>query len=195
MKRAPSGKISINGKDDALQNIRAYYLSGGEVELPPHQEEIRKRLIAAQAMLLDAQPDRAIRQMLVDTFGVSDITAYRDIRWAVSLFKDVRQAEKEGWREIIFEFALETYRLAREQEDADAMAKAVREMKEIRGLKNADPDMPDFEKLLLLPTMPVLAPQNQRLLDAMLSQQGTTDLSKLLSAMPTETIEHEQVIE
>jgi hypothetical protein len=195
MKIAPSGKVSINGKDDALENIRAYYLSGGEVDLPPHQHEIRKRLIAAQAMLLEAQPDAAIRLMLEDVFEVSDATARRDIKWAISLFKDVRQAEKEGYREIIYEFALRAFRLAEEQEDADAMTRAVKEMKEIRGLKNADPDMPDFSKLVLLPTMPVIAPSSQRMLDALLDAPGTTDLGKFMAAMPIETIDHEDVAE
>ncbi|MCB0597756.1 MAG: hypothetical protein KDD28_27000 [Phaeodactylibacter sp.] len=175
-----------------MDAIRDFYLDKrGRVRLTSKQEEIRQRLVAAHSLLCRFHsPTRAIKKHQ-KRWELSDVQAWRDIRHAITLFGDVQKAEKEGIRYIIYEFAVETFRMAKKEKDFNAMARAVDTMSKIMGLDKESPDLPDFEKLK--PAMIVVGlPEDQvKRLDTMLNT-GAVNFS---TALPTaeEYLEYEEI--
>lgn len=176
----------------ALDAIREFYLDKrGRAKLTPTQESIRQRLVAAHGLLCKFHsPTRAIKKHQ-KRWELSDVQAWRDIRDAISLFGDVQKAEKEGIRYIVYEYAVEVFRKAKQKDDFKAMARAVDTMAKIMGLDKESPDIPDFEKLK--PSMIVVGlPEDQvKRLDTMLAAGAVNFSQKLPTA--EEYLEYEEL--
>jgi hypothetical protein len=137
-----SGK---RNKTSARVAIREYYLKG--TELSEKQEGIRQRWTAAFTLLCSYHSIQQAIPVHRKTFDVSEGQAYRDMKEALQLFGDVMKTEKEGYRQVVYEYAIKTFQLAAKNGDYKAMNQAVTNMMKLQGLDREDPDLPDFEKM------------------------------------------------
>lgn len=171
-------KKYTRNKSTAIERIREYYLDKrNRVELTPHQEHIRERLVAAHTLLTNFHSPSQAHPIHAARFGISDNQAWRDIRNAVNLFGDVQKAQKEGIRWIVYEYAVKTYQKAAERGDMAAMNKAVGQMVKVMGLDREDPEVPDMEKMK--PSLVVLGlPEEQINQMQLLLQGGSVNFSK-----------------
>lgn len=167
------------GKIDALAAIRKFYADhSGRYKLTDKQEEIRKRLAAAYALLRTGITMTDAMATFAKEWDVSEPQAYRDFRAAIDLFGDVQKAEKEGIRWIVYNLALETYVKAREASDFKAMAQAVDRMSKVMGLEKDDPDLPNFEKMTIANILLAIPPEVEAPMLQLL-QAGAVNFSKL----------------
>jgi len=129
-----------------LDVLRQFY-SGVVTELTEHQEEKRKRLLLTQSMMTKGQSTQKIIKVLRKDYGISDTQAWRDTKDAIKLYGDMRKAEKEGIRWIIYEMAAKGVRMAIKKGDLKAYNAAIKNLISITGVDKESADLPDFEKL------------------------------------------------
>lgn len=126
----------ISGRDEAFDNIKAYYESDETIVLPRHQEDIRLRWVAVHSMLIDGHQESYIDRVIGENFAVSQITVYRDRQIVPKLFS-VQNMSLEYRRQRAVNMALETRRLAKESGDISNMNRAESNLEKIQGLENA----------------------------------------------------------
>lgn len=125
--------------------IREYYLKG--TALSQKHEDIRQRWTAAFTLLCSYHSVQQAIPVHRSTFKISEGQAYRDFKEALRLFGDVMKTEKEGLRQVVYEYAIKTFQLAAKNGDYKAMNQAVNNMMKLQGLDREDPDLPDFAKM------------------------------------------------
>ena len=145
LKKAPSGKLSINGRDEALVNIQAFYEDPDNVVLPDHQEEIRLRWETIHGLILRGETETRIKKKVQALTGVSESTIVRDIQSVDTVFGS-RKLSFEIRRQRASDMALEAYRLARKEKDTRGMNSAIANLIRSDGLEKEPVDLP-FEKL------------------------------------------------
>jgi len=129
-----------------LEVLRQFY-SGIVTELTDHQEEKRKRLLLTQSMMTKGQSTQKIIKVLRKDYHISDTQAWRDTKDAIKLYGDMRKAEKEGIRWIIYEMAEKGVRMAIKAKDLKGYNAAIKNLISITGVDKESADLPDFEKL------------------------------------------------
>lgn len=137
-------------QETTLDRLQKWYIKGETYcRLTPKEEEQRTRYEAAFAMLCNYKSPEQVVPLHMKAFKLSKATAWRDINEALRLFGDVRKSSKEGWRHVIFEYAIKTFQLALDQKppDLDQLNKAIANMIKLKGLDRDDPDMPDWSSL------------------------------------------------
>ena len=162
-----------------------------EAELTEHQLDRLRRIRAAYAMLLDVQSAFLITGKLMKQFEISQSQAFRDIRLTEMLFGAIRKGNKDFKRIRAEEMALETYRLARVQNNLKGMAAANRNYILATGCNIEDPDLPDFDKLEPSIYPIVLDEEIRKMLMNFIGSSGSLDLTKLIK--DAEEAEHEPV--
>lgn len=115
--------------------------------LSEHQEQKRKRLLVVQSLLSEGKPNQEIIGILKKEHGLSDAQANRAKQEAIALYGDLRKAEKEGMRYIIYDMAVQTFNKAKMVNRIGEMNKAITNMYKILRLDQEDIELPDFEKL------------------------------------------------
>jgi hypothetical protein len=171
---------------DVLIAIRDHYLNG--TTLTPKHEEMRQRLSAAFSLLTNYHSVQQAIPLLKDKYQYSEASAYRDINNALKLFGNVLESNKEGIRQIVYEYAIKTYQLAAKNGDYKAMAQAIDKMIKVQGLDRDTADLPDFEKLQPSIVVAVLPEAMENKLDKFLSK-GSINLNDYV-----EDIEHEEIL-
>ena len=173
--------ITSRNKSSDLEAIEAYYLDDrGQVILTDHQERVRRRLLVAHSLLLEAASRKDIKSKLMKRYSISAEQAYRDIRHAIRLFGHVQKSEKEGLRHITLELAMETFRFARQEKDIKQMNAAIANIIKLGGLDREDPNAPDWEKLKAGLYPIVLDEPVRALFQQFIQQNGVLDLTKLM---------------
>jgi hypothetical protein len=130
-----------------LEKIKAYYRQD-EVILSPKEEDIRKRWSAAFTMMLnDISTDREVADYLMATFPISQAQAYRDISNARLLFGDVHKANKEATRYMVYQWAIEMFKMAKQESDFKGMDRALLRITRVYNLDVEDIDIPDPSKI------------------------------------------------
>jgi hypothetical protein len=178
-------------KDTAIESIREFYLSDRRVELSEKEEEIRQRLMAAHALLVEYHSIERGIPVHKARFGVSDATAYRDFKDALRLFGDVKRSEKEGYRYILWEWSAKTFELAKNGGDYKTMSDIIGKMSKLMGLDRDEPDMPDFEKLQPNVYPIVMDDFIRQLLMGAISKGGSVDLSQMMNYARKNTVDAE----
>lgn len=189
-----------NRKTD-IQCIRDWYKDeSGELKLTKHQEIKRKRILVAQSMLASAKPNSEIIEVLSEDFDISGGQAFRDVKDAIALYGDLRKAEKEGLRYIIYDMALHSYNTAKKDANVKGMNAAINNMTKLLGLDREEPDLPDFEKLEPSTYIITLDEEVREMFLAFINMGGSLDLTKLVNnaenaskAKQFEAIEPERV--
>lgn len=184
--------ILPENKTTTKDKVISWYISDeGEVELSENEEKQRLRWVKAYGLLCKGcSPFKAV-PILMRVTGVSEAQAYRDIKNAISIFGDVQKSEKEGYRNILFEYAMKTYRLAAKKGNLREMNRAIGNMAMLKGLDRDDPDLPDFTLFQPHEVNIDVPHEVLELLQKMLSM-GAVDVSAILKNQ-SEDIEHEEV--
>jgi len=176
-----------------VEKVRQYYLTAGTkhpVELTALEEEYRLRLCQMWALLTRYHTDEQAVKIHMKNTGMVHSTAYADLRNAISIFGDVRQSEREGRRNQMYEWAARAYQLAADQGDVKSMNRAVENMMTLLGLNRSDADAPDFSQL---EASLVVAALPEGMEDAILRmlKGGAVNLNKMPEI---ETIEYEEAV-
>lgn len=173
--------VITRNKPTDLEAIEAYYLDErGHIELTKHQDQVRRRLLVAHSLYLEAAPRKDIKSKLMKRYSISAEQAYRDIRHAIRLFGEVNKSEKEGERHMLKELALETFREARKQHDLKQMNAAISNLIKLGGHDREDPDAPDWEKLKAGLYPIILDDPIRELFTKLIEQNGSIDLTKFM---------------
>jgi hypothetical protein len=129
--------------DNTFERIKRYYLEEN-IELSPHDEEVRKRWVAAFSLCLDdKKTDKEAVKILIQDFGVSETVAYRDLSSSKVLFADARQATKIALRYMITQWAIEGFQMAKSKKDFKGMEKMLDRITKANNLDKEDMDLPD----------------------------------------------------
>lgn len=174
---APSGKITINERDAAETNIKAYYDDPENVVLPPHQEAIRERFEAVYGMLLKGKTEAEIVKIISTLHQISPSQVRRDIKVVDSILIP-SDLSFQIRRKRAVEMSLETYRAARKKKDLKNMNAAIRNLIDADGLKNEPADTP-FENLILPPVVVVLHEKMNNLLENLINQVENQQVGKV----------------
>ncbi len=145
LKTAPSGKITINGRDEALTNIQAFYDDPENVVLPPHQEDIRLRWETIHGLLLKGETEKRILKKVAAMYDVSESAVRRDLVSVDAVFGS-RKLPFEMRRQRAVDMSLETYRMARKEKDTKGMNASIANLIKADGLEKEPVELP-FEKM------------------------------------------------
>lgn len=193
LKKYKTEVASARNKPSNIEAIRQWYLtedSRHPVELTDAQQQHRTELLFVKAQLLRRTPEEDVRMFLMEDYGLSEATAYRRIREAISLYGDIKKADKEGRRWIIYEWTVYTFNEAATAKDYREMNRAVKNMITLLGLDKEDADTPDFEKLQASQVIAVLPEQ---MTDILLKALGKGPVSFNIP-MDAEEAEYDEII-
>lgn len=179
-------------KSTDLLAIRRWY-DDDEIALTEHQEEKKRRFLVISSLMSKGKPNYHIIKILKKDFGISVAQCYRDIKDSIALYGDLRKAEKEGMRWILFDMMMSTRNKAFKAEDYRAAAAVESNMMKMIGADRDDPEMPDFEKLAASLNVVVVDIAAQQQMKELL-HAGPVDLDALQSKKQiTEDVEHEEI--
>lgn len=142
---APSGKITINGRDEALTNIQAFYEDPENVVLPDHQEDIRLRWETIHGLILKGESEKRIKKKVAAAFNVSESSVGRDLQAVDTVFGS-RKLPFEMRRQRAADMSLEAYRMARKDKDVKGMNASIANLIKADGLEKEPVELP-FEKM------------------------------------------------
>ena len=129
-----------------LERIEASY-ADPKVTLSESEESIRKRLSACFSLQCGGKSPVQVVKIIKKTYKVTEQQAYVDIKNSVKLFGNVQSSDKQGIRNILFEYAMKVYRLAAKNNQINEMNKAITNMIKIKGLDFDDSNAPDFSAI------------------------------------------------
>lgn len=189
VKIAPSGKTTINGRDMAINNIKAYLDDPENVELPQRQKDILERVMTLKGYILNGKTETTALRLLCEEYSISIDTARSDLK----IMNETLISSKlpfEIRRERAVNLALECIEAARLEGDLKQYNAALANLIKADGLEREQADLP-FEKLE--PTIFILAlpPSVQAALDkAYPIENGRIDLNNI-AEINTKTIDAE----
>jgi predicted DNA-binding transcriptional regulator YafY len=123
-----SSVVTLDTKDTHFENVLASYLDESKIILSKPEEAMKQRWETAFSLLLNFKGREQAVKILKQQFNVSMATAYRDINRALSLFGDITQSRKEGWRYIIFEYNQKLFQMATKDKNLETMGKCLDRM-------------------------------------------------------------------
>lgn len=123
-----SSVVTLDTKDTHFENVLASYLDETKITLSETEKLMKQRWETAFSLLLNWHGREQAVKILKQQFGVSSATAYRDINRALSLFGDITQSRKEGWRYIIFEYNQKLFQMATKDKNLETMGKCLDRM-------------------------------------------------------------------
>lgn len=164
--------------ETAFDAILAQYKSPDTIVLTDEQEKIKKRWSFVLQCRLEIFTRQEIANRLVDQFGISMALAYQDIRNSDIMYGDVLKADKEGTKAILYEYALELYRKAKQQQDLKAQSKALELLAKFGGVEAEDKADFDPDKFKNIPVEITLPPELLKILQDSI-KGGVVDLNKL----------------
>lgn len=130
------GQLSKSTEDTLDKIVRSY--QDASYELSPLAKEIHKRLKAALSHMLAGNNRKLTVDYLVENFDISEAQAYRDVQATFKLYGDVNRVEKEGWKFILSEFAMEMFKQAKTNKDIEGMDRALNKLIRITGVTQED---------------------------------------------------------
>lgn len=116
--------------------------------LKPKEEHIRDRWFAARAYFMKGLKYMKILDKLQAEFEISVSQARNDIRNMRHVFGEIGEIPKDVHRQRAISMALDAYKKAKKNNDADAMVKATNTYITAAGIDKDDPDRIDLEKLM-----------------------------------------------
>jgi hypothetical protein len=188
-KIAPSGKVTISGRDEALENIKAYYEDDtGTVVLPPHQNDIRERWETIHGLILKGTLLSTIIRNVSELFEVSESTIRRDIPCVEEIWNS-QTLSYSLRRQRAANIALKILKKAEKAGDLTNQNKALANLIKADGLENEPLDLPKTESHIYI-IMP--DPTTEALLRAAFPiQDGRINLNDL--AQITQDIEYDDI--
>jgi hypothetical protein len=184
-KYRPALRMAIHNERDAHENIEAWYVAKGSVNLSEKHDEIRLRMDSAYMMFLrdkDAAFDRAATiTKHAELWEQSEIQSRRDLDAAMDLFGRMDQQNRTTHRAISIEMALKTYRMAEKLGELSEMNRANKLYNEATGVDKDDPNVPkaDDYKLPIVEVADELTRLLFQKIAAVIKSGNTLDLQEL----------------
>jgi len=122
-------KIKLD-KTTHFDKIQASFFDD-KIELSQYQKDLKKRWMTAFSLLRTMLSFQQVSKRLMDEFGVSQATAYRDIDNATALFGNINQVNTDGVKVILREAYWRVYQQALKSGDLDMQIKALNAYKEL----------------------------------------------------------------
>jgi len=91
--------------------------------------------------------EREVVKMLMKVHGISEVQAYRDVHNCTRCFGPVRGMDRQALRNMVTQWAIESYRKAAVKNDFKAMDKFLERITKANNLDKEDMDLPDPLKI------------------------------------------------
>jgi len=162
--------------------VLAFYMNkeGSEKDrwelLSPKEQDLKKRWEVAFMTLLEwGSPEDTVAK-LVNVFGISKATAYRDVNRAEMLLGGFRKFNKEAWKYISIERKHKLYQLALKKQNFELAFKIDKEIDKILGL-GADESPFDPDKIKAQDYSIMISKKQERLIQHIMSQGGPVNMN------------------
>ena len=117
-------------RETTIDKIMASFFND-KIELTPKQKEKKRRMETAFSHMRLMLSIQQTAKRLREEFGVSEATAYRDIKDATTIFGDIHDVNARGVRIVLREAYWRAYQLALKAEDIELQIKALDKYKEL----------------------------------------------------------------
>lgn len=177
-----NNELRITGGDTHFENILAYYQDSDTPEevklkkLSKTDQELKKRWETAFTALLEYRsPEDAVKR-LINLFGVSRATAYRDVQRCEMLFGSFKRFDREAWRYISIERKHKLYQLAIKEKNLELAHKIDKEIDNLLGLDQEDSHI-DLEKIAAQDYHIMMSKKQDRLIKQILSSGSVVNMN------------------
>lgn len=177
-----NNELKVTSSDTHFENVLACYTDDrlSEVEkmamLSDIEKKLKKRWETAFMSLLEFRsPEQAVKN-LIEVFGVSKPTAYRDVQRCEMLFGSFKRFNKEAWRYISIERKHELYQLALREKNFELAYKIDISIDKLLGLDQEDSPI-DLDKIRSQNYDIIISNKQARLVKQILSQGGAVDMN------------------
>lgn len=137
-------KVSIKDFTTDAEIILAY-LEGRYPREKLGSKMIEKldRITQAKSWLLEHKFQSKVVELMMNTYGYSDATAYRDLKLMSRVFGPIMQVHKDLKRAIADRMIEETWQNAVEAKDRKTQANLIKHYIQLHQLDKEDPELPD----------------------------------------------------
>lgn len=145
--------------NDELEIVQWSLLPRSEQEkhpLTPKKRERYERANVADNLMREHLSHRKVVEKLVEKHGCSDSTARRDMKLAQGLWGSRHRLAKEYMGEILLDFAMECMMKAGKERNWSAVARLLKETREIAGIGKPDVEDGDLPELSQVTNIQVL---------------------------------------
>lgn len=177
-----SSNLKVISSNTHFENILAYYLDDKKSEeqkiedLSDTEKELKKRWEAAFMSMLEFRSQGDTVKKLVEVFGISQATAYRDIQQSELLFGSFKRFDKEAWRYIQIERKHKLYQLALKDKNLELAHKIDGSIDKLLGLdKEENPYNP--EKIAAQNYEINISKQHTKLIKHIISSGGAVNMN------------------
>lgn len=152
--RSPEGYSADNEKILA-------YLEGviDKKDLGEKTAEKLERITQAKAWLIEHKTTNKVVKMLMELYGISDATAYRDVKLMSRVFGPLMKVNKDMKRAIADNMIQEVWSAAKEKGDRKAMAMVIKNYITLHQLDKEDADLPDYSDFDFQPIIMAVLPE------------------------------------
>lgn len=177
-----NNELKIASSDTHFENILAYYMDDKTPEelklnrLSKTDVDLKKRWEAAFMGMLEWRSPEQVKKMLMETFGVSQATAYRDIQRCEMLFGSFKRFDKEAHRYISYERKSKMLQLALKEKNLDLAAKIDKEMDKLLGLHEMDSPI-DLDKIASQDYDIIISSKQQKLIEQIFANGGAVNMN------------------
>jgi len=177
-----NNELKLSSSDTHFENVLAYYLDTDTPEevkqkqLSKTDQDLKKRWETAFTALLEFRsPEDAVKR-LMNLFGVSKATAYRDVQRCEMLFGSFKRFDKEAWRYISIERKHKLYQLALKDKNIELAYKIDKEIDKLLGLDQEDSPI-DLEKIASQDYDIIISKKQERLVQKILGTGGAVNMN------------------
>jgi hypothetical protein len=133
--------------ESTLERIKLYFLKE-DVVLTEHENQVRCRWQAAYSMLINQNGiEREVVKMLMKTYDISEVQAYRDVHDCTRCFGPVRGVDRQSLRNMLTQWAIEHLRKASHLNDFKSVDKFMERIQKVNNLDKEDMELPDPSKI------------------------------------------------
>lgn len=172
--------------------IHEYYHSDLPVRLNATQEEIRLRYVNTWSKLMKGMPRHKVRESIIEEHGVTERTAYSDIRNCEKIFGSLEVTDKAAKRQMVERLILEAKEIAELDENVDGMLAAADKIIKLYGLDKEDIDMPEWDKMEPSVYPIVLDEFSKGLFEKLMKSSSSVDISEMMGSLADEAIIEEE---
>ncbi len=165
----------VNKSDTHFETILASFLDESSVELTPFQKTMKDRIMTSFSLLLNWHSREQVSKVLMQQFGVSQATAYRDIGRALKIYGDINKASKEGMRYVIFEYNQQLLQMATKEKNLEQMGRALDRMIKLAELDKEE-SIVNLDKLASMDIEVKISKSSERAIAGMI-EKGVVDLN------------------
>ena len=175
-------ELSVVSNDTHFENILAFYLDDKKPEeqrlalLSAKEKELKKRWETAFMTMLDHRSTEDTVKKLVQLFGVSKATAYRDVQRTEMLFGSFKRFDKEAWRYIQIERKHKYLQLALKKQNLEMVYKFDQAIDKLLGLDKEDAPV-DLDKIASQNYDIIMSRKQQRLAQMIFNQGGVVNMN------------------